>query len=829
MAGVRNTLAMACAPLLLACAAACLAEDLPPLRLPDPDEVERLYNERRAAEKLRETAKPDAADPAKRSNQADSISHIADKPKDDDLAPDARREKVRKEMQERIEQARKAAEAKVKREDGSSKEKPRKGDMVVDSTGEGHTIDLRGSEKGRKKGDSIVIDGKGGDDDGHQINLGFKKENPLPQVGPDGVVRYVPAGGPMSTTNDGDAKDKVMRLADPNKKRSFWDKLWGKKEEPPSLLAPTALKSGEMNNLDVNTSPANVVDATPQTSLMRRLQAEMAAKRLAQETALREEQAGKEGGDLPPATVVDLDKEAKKEGAAKPPPSDRTQVTPLNEVSKGVAMKQDLTEDELKQALELRFQKGLAARDIVDREWAFRYATAYGRKEAIPAMMKEVQDNNVLASMSILSLSVLDPQNREAERLFLGALNAKEGGVRQAGAVALGRMRSEAAVRPMAKMLKDEKNYQVRKAICESLGGIGGNASMETLRGVIADKEEIDEVRAQAALSLTVLGDRSGKDRLVNSLASLDPNQQLTGLLGLVQTSDPDTGGYLSAALESRHDGVWTVAAQYFPCIGPTESLRLLRPKLQSNNPVLRRRAALALGMVGSDEGLPYIEDALRDGDASERMMAASLLGAMQRREQIPLLIEKLRDPQSAVRKAAALSLATLDAKQAEQALMEAARGARGRQDLPPAMRARAPAPDITEQLVMLDAIRSLRGETQVMEFKSAPDLRNMRWPEYDKQLFTRQVDLLKSYKLLDVMSVEGRPVAAVLQDASGREILVRRGETVASGFQVSDLIAEQVENGRVKTPAMLSLLRGNTRVTLAVGRDAEVNSTKSR
>lgn len=751
-----------------------------------------------------------------------------DEMKDENKPPELRKAEAQKEIERRFQEAKKAAEAKLKKEEERKKEgRPddRKAGSMITSTSEGqHLMDFSGSEKDRAPaGSPYVIDPSKDPKKQQQMILGTDPKKIAPHVGSDETVKYLPAGGPTAVSNDASDSEKRVNLADSARKRSFWDKLFGRKEDPASMLPPSALKAGQVASANANPTAEANPDPSANTSLVRRLQAELAAKRLDQEMTAQN-QADPKGKDLPPATVVDLEKEkAKNEGSASPAAEGWTPVTPLDPIQpKGAVAQPDLNAEEMKQLIELRFERGLVARDVVEREWAFRYGATYQRKETIAPLMKEIREQGVLGGMAALGLCAIDPQNREAERLYLDGLNSKDGNLRMACATALGRIRSEEAIKPLARAFKVEKNYRVRKAICESLGMIGGSTATEELRTVLQNKEELDEVRAQAALSLTVSGDKTGKERLVNALASPDPTQQLTGLLGLVQSGDPDIAGYLSAALESRHEEVWAAAVQYFPQLGPTQSLPVLRPKLQSNQPEIRRRAALAIGMAGSDEGMPYIDEALRAGSLSERLLAATLIGALQHKEKAPLLIEKLRDPQVGVRKAAALSLAALNAKEALPALMDAARGMRSREELPPAFRTAMPDP--TEQLVMLDAIRILRGEQEVLVFNSLPDSKNTRWPEFDKQLLTRQADLVKSYRLLDVMSAHGKAVAAVIKDPNGKEFLLRVGEPLAAGFKATELFPGLIENGKVKNPPFVSLMRGDARVTLIVGREAEVN-----
>jgi len=743
-----------------------------------------------------------------------------------------RHAEARKDTEKRLAEARRAAEERLKKEDSGGKEKSsRNPNMIVSSNSEGPpVVDLTAPDaRDRKKNSPQVIDPKKEEKRQQHYVLGSnEKEGGSPQVGTDGVIRYMPAGGPTSIENSAPEGERKVKLADTAApKRGFWDRLFGKDEPPPNMLPPSALKSGNSAAMIENPAEEHNPDPSNGQSLLKRLEAEMAAKRLKQEAALRAQQ--EDSKNLPPAAVVDLDQEKqdasrKAAGTA----TGRRPVTPLDTPVKGggSAMPQQLSEAEMQQAAELRFERGVASRDYLEREWAYRYALIASKAEALPHLHKEIKNEGPLSAMAAGVLSRLDPENPETVRALLGTMASKDGNLRMSGIAALGRLRAQQAVRPLLQLLDNEKNYRVRKSICEALGGIGGKDASERLKAVVANKDELEEIRNQAALSLTELGDHSGKERLVTGLASRDPAQQAAALLGLVQTGDPDIAGYLSAGLESPHPEVWTTAASYFPYLGHGQALPVLRPKLQSNNPDIRRRAALTLGILGSEEGLPYVDEAVRSGDLNERVMGITVLEGLKRRDRAPLLIEKLRDPQPPVRSSAALALASLNATEALPALLEAARGAQYNEKLPPALRGSAP--NYTEQLHLLDAIRILRGEKEVLEFNTLPNSRDQRWPEYEKQLFARQVDLVKGYKLLDVLGAPGKPMAAALADPNGREFLCRQGEAVAAGFKLVELNAGESENGKIKHPAHVAVQRGDTRVLLFVGREAEVNQTKS-
>jgi hypothetical protein len=183
------------------------------------------------------------------------------------------------------------------------------------------------------------------------------------------------------------------------------------------------------------------------------------------------------------------------------------------------------------------------------------------------------------------------------------------------------------------------------------------------------------------------------------------------------------------------------------------------------------------------------------------------------RREAIPLVLKRLEDPHSGVRQAAAAALARLQAVEAAPALAEAARRAKTPASAASGLRLSDPDPE--ELLVILNAMRSLQGETKPAAFTSRPDALTRRWPEYDREVFQRQLDLAKALKLIAVLNVNGLPAAAVLRDAQGKEALYKTGEWLPGGFRLGKLETEVRQDGRLIVAASALLARGETQIRL--------------
>ncbi|MCY3020016.1 MAG: HEAT repeat domain-containing protein [Planctomycetota bacterium] len=480
------------------------------------------------------------------------------------------------------------------------------------------------------------------------------------------------------------------------------------------------------------------------------------------------------------------------------------------------------TPEESKAALEEQYRTGLQSRDVVAREASFQYAGMERREDAIPYLIEELKQNNVLASFAAQCLAAIGRLREDVEAILVRGLGSREAAVRQTCAQALGAMRSNRAVQPLVEGLKTEKSYQVRCALLDALGVIGERSALPAMKSKLEQRDEIEFVKSHAALALARMGDPSGRAHLIANLDSQVPAYQVTGLLGLAQLDDPQIAGYLNSALESGYDEVWTTAVYLFPRLGPTRALPILRSRLESPAEVMRRRAALTMGFLGSDEAMSYLERAVRFGSLQERAMGCELLGRLARNDKIPLLIEKLHDPHTSVRQTAAVALVRLNATSAVPALTEATRAMPHAGDLPPGLRGAGP--DALERVVMLSCVRILRGEKEDLIITTLPNQRDNTWPEVDRVLGEKQIELVKLYQFVDVIADHDRPLGVVLRSPDGKEVLYRQGETVASGFKVREIGLAAGAKDKPKSPPYVILMRGDERVILIAGRPAEVD-----
>jgi HEAT repeat protein len=534
------------------------------------------------------------------------------------------------------------------------------------------------------------------------------------------------------------------------------------------------------------------------------------------------------------AMVVDLppgDQPRRQTPGFEPPAQDKNKTKPalaaIPGLDDGKPPAGPATDADVKAASEYQYHTGLESKDIYAREAAFQRAAVERREDAIPFMLDEIEQNKAMATQVPQYLSAIGKLTDPVELTLIHALASRDPTLRQSSAEALGFLHSRKAVPTLLQSIKSDNNYQSRSAYVSALGYIGDRSVVPQLKALLNDKYEVEIVRSRTALALARLGDPSGRAHLTNMLDSRAPAMQIMGLNGLAQIGDPELLGYLNTALESPYEEVWVTAVYLFASTGPGAALPVLRGRLSAANEALQRRAALAMGALGSDDAVPYIDRALRVGSLQERILGCEVLPNLQRRDKIPLLIEKLQDAHTLVRQAAAVALARLKAAEALPALIEAARGRREDLALPPGLRGAAP--DVNERLTMMACVRQLRGESGELYLSTLPDRRDQSWPELDRVLSGQQIELVKMYQLVDVISDNRRAVGAVLKSPDGKEVLVREGEQVAAGFRVRDISLPITAKDKSTLPSYVTLMRGDEIVRLIEGHAPEVGKVDKK
>ena len=747
---------------------------------------------------------------------------------DADLSSEELHDKQLKKLQEAQKAAFDKAEKQAKKGKKNDKEADKKDDdptapKAIAKKG-AKLVEVAPPKDSKEKGGAKVV--KSSPSESNVIEVGAPK-------GKDGKSRgniaYVGETTSEAALANGDI-NKLNIKDPPAKDRGFFDRLFGRDKQPAPPPVIQAAGRGEQMQLvsgsQKKTAPVDPTKFMPASgeyrdTLSHRVQEQMAIKRLEGESKDREKDQGADSGKK--AEVVEVT-DAKAATVELDPDAAKAAAKDANAAVVETSAKAP-TEEETRAAMEKQYRAGLGSRDVVAREASYQRAAMERREDAIPFLMEELKQDNLLAVYAVECLGAIGKLTDDAEILMIRNLASFRPANRQVCAETLGRLQSRRAVQPIIESFKIEKSYQVRQAEVDALGTIGEHSAIPFLKLVLEQKDEIETVKSRAALALARMGDPTGRAHLIRTLDSPMPALQVLGIIGLSQLHEPFIAGYLNKALESPYEEVWTTAVYHFPIIGPAQALPVLRTRLDSPNDTVRRRAALAMGFLGSDEAVPFIDRALRLGSVDERVMACELIGTLQRKDRVPLLIERLQDPNTNVRQTAAVAMTRLNAVEALPAITAAVSGLRSL-DLPADLRQR---PDMLEKLVMLSCVRILRGEKDDLVISSLPNSHDGSWPEFDRALSSQQKELVKLFQLVDVIIANGQPIGAVLKSPDGKEIMFKEGEPVASGFKVRDIgmSLPGKDKAAAKLPPYVILMRGDERITLVSGKPAEEDSIK--
>jgi len=750
---------------------------------------------------------------------------------DADLSAEDLHKKQTEKMKAMQAKAEKTAEAKSKKIKKKKEKEPDPTAPRIVSRGKTQTLEVEPPEKGKASKSSMELVKHSASKPSQLIEIGGSRQ----KNSQNGDTLTIGATATSGTSQAGKINAIGIKNT-PRKKPGFFDRLFGAKEgkAEPAVKASgkgedfqpvansTRSEDLKKKGLPVDSNRFVPAPADRRETLSHRVQEMMALKRLEGEMKEREKDKPAVLESEKNAEVVDLTA-----GAETPTPEKGNLAEAAKPINVNAAAETEapvLTEEETRAQAEKQYRHGLGSRDVVAREASYQRAAIQKRDDAIPFMLEEIKQDNLLAAYATQCIGAIGKLTPEIEAGLIKELSSFRPEVRRSCAETLGVLRSRRAVPIIIENLKTEKSYPVRATYMDALGAIGDRNGIPILKSKL-ESDEIETLKSHAALALARMGDPSGRAHLVKNLDSQSSALQVLGLTGLAQLNEPFMAGYLNKALESRWEEVWTAAVYLFPRLGPQQALPILRSRFDSQSEVMRRRAALAMGFLGSDEALPYIDRAVRGGDLHERVMGCELLGNLQRRDRIPLLIEKLRDPQTNVRQTAAVALTRLNAVEAIPALIEGTQGMTGSGPLPPGRRGAGP--DMMERLTMLSCVRILRGEKDDLIISSLPS-RDNAWPEVERVLTDQQKELVKLFKVIDAIGEGDKALGIILKAPDGNEVTYREGEAVASGYKVRHIGMPSIAKDKTKIPPYVVLMKGDDRITLTAGKAAEVDSVKA-
>jgi HEAT repeat protein len=295
-------------------------------------------------------------------------------------------------------------------------------------------------------------------------------------------------------------------------------------------------------------------------------------------------------------------------------------------------------------------QPKVAMKDLVSDDPAVRSAAAVRlgqaqSKEAVDALIASLDDPEETVRVNVIR-ALSDIGDPKAIPGIVACVADRQSAVRMAACQALGVLKDPRGLPALEKALSDQ-DESVRIVAARSAGQLPGPESLEVLlrvalqdaseriRGHVvrvvgerrareavprlesALRAESDLVRANAAMSLGELGDRSSLPVLFRSLD--DPFYKVRCLsahaIARIAPGDADAKAAVAKRLEvedsamARVDLAWALGS-----LGDRSRMETLRTLLFRGEPEdVRAEAAIALGELGDASELPVLERALAD------------------------------------------------------------------------------------------------------------------------------------------------------------------------------------------------------------------------
>lgn len=164
--------------------------------------------------------------------------------------------------------------------------------------------------------------------------------------------------------------------------------------------------------------------------------------------------------------------------------------------------------------------------------------------------------------------------------------------------------------------------------------------------------------RERAAEQLALIAPQDERAVRALVLALRDENQEVQRALRKIGPID-----HLSAALRHRDVRIRRGAAEVLGDLGPraSDAVPALVKALSDKRPVVRVRAAQALGSIAAASGIEPLTAALNDPSPSVRSAATESLGRMRAKSSLLALRQKLSDPEPSVRVKAAQAIWRVD------------------------------------------------------------------------------------------------------------------------------------------------------------------------
>lgn len=221
--------------------------------------------------------------------------------------------------------------------------------------------------------------------------------------------------------------------------------------------------------------------------------------------------------------------------------------------------------------------------------------------------------------------------------------------------------------------ITEDEEIRNRAAAIVAMGKTGDRDAIKSLVMILGNREEVDWLRACAAIALGRLAGDEVATPLIDALDDDSSIVKRAAITALGEARSEKAIPVLQAIMEDNaREGLHAVTINVLSIIGGEGSVPVIMKSLESPNVQVRRRAALALGELRAKAAVQSLIGLMNDSDESLRAVAASSLGLMGDQRAAAALIKALDDGAESVRVVAASSLGYLGESKAIPALEKA-------------------------------------------------------------------------------------------------------------------------------------------------------------
>ena len=313
-----------------------------------------------------------------------------------------------------------------------------------------------------------------------------------------------------------------------------------------------------------------------------------------------------------------------------------------------------------------RLLEELKSKNIYQREQAIQKLGKLGSKKAIKPLEKLLGEEKRELRLKVVN-SLNEIGGIEASRALIKALKDKDREIKKETINALGKIGDTSASGPLKKLLSDTTQNEFYIDIIEALGQIG-----DTMPLIEALNDANSDIAARAAGILGQLCARKAVPHLLKALKSSSWKVRATALESIGRMRCTEVTVKISSLIDDPNDNVRSELARALGKMEDERAVPYLIKALEDRHWDVRRNAAEGLGNSDSEDAIEPLIKALKDENSGVRNNSAEALGRVGNKKAIRPLIEALEDSEPNVRGNVAKSLGLLGYSEALEDLKKA-------------------------------------------------------------------------------------------------------------------------------------------------------------